>query len=123
MTKKTESKTSKPRSPALDEARLAVTTADQGVRDTKAKTRSAKSALKAARKAFKRADKAAKKARKEGRRARKNLKTLLARQAKLKKRPVVRRGSLTKKLASATGPTTAQATVDATSSEILGEHR
>jgi len=121
---KVKSKKAAPRAPGLDEARLAVTTADAGVRKAKDAARSAKSALKAARKASKRADKAAKKARKDARRARKTVKTLLARQAKLKKRTVPRRGSLTKtKVAPTQAKSVAEMPVDATSAEILGEHR
>ena len=123
-TMKVKSKKATPNSPGLDEARLAVTRADAGVRKAKEAARSAKSALKAARKASKRADKIAKKARKDARRARKRVKALLARQANLKKQAIARRGSLSKKKAAPKQtPSVAEATVDATSAEILGEHR
>jgi hypothetical protein len=123
-TMKAKSKKATPKTPGLDEARLAVTTADAGVRKAKEAARSAKSALKAARKAAKRADKAAKKARKDARRARKQVKALLARQVKLKKQTVARRGSLTKKkAASKQVPSVTEVTAEATSAEILGEHR
>jgi len=119
---KTKSKTSQSKSPAINEARLAVERADAGVREARKQARSAKSALKAARKAAKRADKAVKKARKEARRARKTVKTLLARRAKPKKRPVASRGSRIKKAAARAEPA-ADGPVVATSAEVLGEHR
>jgi len=117
---KPKSQKSKPTPQTVEQARLVVATADAGVRETKEKARAAKSALKAARKASKNADKAAKKARKQARRARKTVKTLLARQAKLKKRTVSKRGFTAKKTPA---PPAVKMPVDATAAEILGEHR
>jgi len=120
---KTKSKASKANSPSLDEARIAVTTADAGLRDAKAKARSAKSALKKARKASKRADKAVKKARKEVRRARKQVKTLLARQVKQKTRTATRRRAPRTTPAVAAPPSLPELPMAAMSAEVLGEHR
>ena len=123
MKTKAKSKNPKPKPPALADARLAVTTAEKGLRAAKETARAAKSALVAARKACRRADKAAKKARKQARRARKTVKTMVARQAKLKKRTVATRDSPTKPAPTATGRSITAAPVDTTNSEILGEHR